>query len=878
MNPNYTDLQALALATKVQQAAYQPGQSVWVLANAGTGKTTVLTHRLLALLLADPNLKPRELLALTFTRAAAAEMAVRLPALVARWAAKSEAQLQEEIPAVFGVAAPPNAAARLAQLLHGPEGLRLQPPLITTLHGFAQHLLTALPAAAGLPEGFRLLDELAQQRLLRQVQQQLVALLPSALAPYVVTLLEELGEHGWDDLTTLTQRAWWQLELRLGAAGLAGLPALLERLKVGLNLPPAAVLWAPLGPTPDQAAVFQRLGKPCATEGEWCSLLLTKSGTPRASILKKAEAAGLPEALLASLDDAAAQAYAITCARKAWRGWQLTEALLTWGAYVQATYRQAKAAQGVLDFSDLLTALQQVLADAEGGAGGDEPDSRAVSARWLWHSLDRRFRHLAVDEAQDNNAVQGAIVAWLTRQLLAGEVGGAPRTVLAVGDVKQSVYRFQGAQPQEFYALRDTMTALSPAVTLVPLTATFRNGQAVLAAVNATFADPALAAMVQGEPAPWPQHTTVAPMRPCRVELWPLVAAGSPAESAAEDILNAAEEAGAEAALGVSVQHPSGRWWLAEERQRAQQPSAKLRCLAQVADWLVAQQARGVVLPSATDGQGVPRPLAWHDMLILVQKNETARLMAGCLGRLGVPVNAPRGAVPPAVQDVVALLRVVHNQADTVALAQVLKGLEGYYDAQLLALAAQAVDGDWWAALPNTPRGLKGFLQSLPAVRQPVAVVQAAVAWWGLDYTQFTALLAWAEEAAAAPDSLLGALGSLVQRLEEEDLPVAPQPGVRVLTVHSAKGLEAPLVVLADAGEALVDIQRETLLWGEGTVLFKQGEGVSTLEDALIAQTKAARATDSLRALYVGLTRAADWLVVTGWERGKKQANRTEET
>jgi ATP-dependent helicase/nuclease subunit A len=845
MSLSQADNTLLQGATLAQREAFAPTQSVWVAANAGTGKTTVLTRRLLALLLADSTLQPREILALTFTRAAAAEMALRLPKLVQGYKGLTEDALQQKITTELGVPAPPNAATRVQEIA---TQLAQQPPLITTLHGFAQHLLAALPAAAGLPEGFGLLDEAGQNRLLQEVQQDVIENLAPSLAPYLERLLNELGEHGWADLTELTLRNWWQLEARLNGQGVAGIAHLVARLEATLALPPEAVIYAPQWPSPAQRTELATRGFSFADETAWLEFLLTKTLTPKKIILKKDLAKGLSEDFLQGLRDAANYAAAMQAAKKSLRGLRLTEALLTYTAYVQAAYTQAKRERGVLDFADLLRHLQTTLNASHANE----------AAAWLWHRLDRRFKHLVVDEAQDNNAAQGAVIQWLTQQLLAGEVGGAPRTVLAVGDVKQSIYRFQGAQPQEFYDLRTLMRTLAPsqAFTQIELTTTFRNGSTILDVVNAVFAAPELATIVQGEAVPWPTHRTVFGSRPSRVEIWPLVQ-----EARTKNPEVAEEEPAEEATL---------RWPLAHERVAGQTPSAKVQCLQQVVAWVQAQYATAVVLPS-TD-----KPLEYADVLIVVQKNSTAQLVAGLLRRAGVPVAAPRGESPVAVQDVTALLRVVFNPADNLALAQVLKGLETWPDTRLLALAAQAGQAPWLAALP-TQEGVQAFLSSLPKPCPPVALIQAAVAWWGLDLAQFVPLLAWAERAELAPAPALGPLGTLVQRLEEEALPVVSGLGVRVLTLHTAKGLEAPLVILPEAGTPLADITKDRLIWGEDLVLYKQGEGLSALEDGLIANLKAARLADDLRALYVALTRAADWLVVTGWQTSKKPAESSEE-
>jgi ATP-dependent helicase/nuclease subunit A len=626
------------------------------------------------------------------------------------------------------------------------------------------------------------------------------------------------------------------------------------RLDAALALPPAAELWAPLGPNAAQQLILQQLGKE-PNEAAWLELLLTKEKqTARKNVLTKAQSTQVAPDVAQHLSAAAQHAERILKARKAWRGRQITEALLVWAAQVQAHYQAAKHARGVVDFADLLKHLKHVLGQRD----------EALTA-WLWHRLDTRYRHLVVDEAQDNNAAQSQIVQVLAQNLLAGDVGGGTRTVLAVGDVKQSIYRFQGAQPQWFLQLRGLLEAwANPAVT-VQLTYTFRNSPAILDVVNAAFAPEPIAQTVQAEAAPWPTHTSVFTTRPGRVELWPL----EPAKVGEDNPCAAAAVTEQDAPCTSAATPP--RWLLAEERVALAQPSAKLRALQKVAVWLKAQHAAGVVLPSTG------KPLTWADVLVVVQRNGTGQLLAALLKRQGIPVATGTGQAPLVVRDGVALVRFFYNPHDNLALAQVLKGLCGFTDAQLLAVAQQATEGPdevaWVQALgTDDPRGICAFKASLPPVYGPAALVQQMVGWWGLNLADFAPLLAWAEAAEMAPIPHLGPLGTLVARLEAEDLPAAPATGngVQILTVHRAKGLEAPLVILPETTRRMHDVQ-DALLWGTEVMLFKQGQSISALEDELIATEAEKCYSDGLRGLYVGLTRATDWLVVTGWEQGKKK-------
>lgn len=856
----------VAEASFAQQKAYDAGQNVWVSANAGTGKTTVLTQRLLALLLADETLEPREILALTFTRVAAGEMAERLPKLIAKWADKTPEQLAHEVPQVLGIPFTQSMPARLEMLA---ERVRLQPPTLTTIHGFAQQVLTALPAVAGLPEGFGLLDDSAQKRMLKQVQDALLIAPPEGIHLYLATLLDNMGEKALHELPQMLTSNWWRIEEMLGDYGLAeGVARVLAQLDEALALPPKEEAYRTRMPSVTQYDALRTLGQAVPkTEAEWASILLTSTAkTARKNIFKKEQQTLIASDVYETFVHAAADLEAALKARRAWRGREMTEAVLVWAAHVQERYRQAKVARGVLDFNDLLRALERVLANPESNSEAEHD-----AAAWLWHRLDTRYRHLVVDEAQDNNASQSRIVHALAKNLLAGEVGGAARTVLAVGDVKQSIYRFQGAQPQWFLQLRALLEDWSPHTRTLQMAYTFRNSPTILEVVNATFATLELANAVQGEVTAWPTHQSVYAERPARVELWPLEepqAGDAPSDD--NDFVREDEEDETEA-LDDETENTSPRWLLAEERATQVKPSAKLRSLQRVAKWLKAQHDAGVKLPS-TD-----KPLRYSDVLVVVQRNETAQLLGALLKREGVAVAAGMGQTPPEVADIVALLRVAYNQADHLALAQVLKGLCGFTDADLLALNTHANGGPWFAALPEAERGLKAFLAQLPTPCPPAALIQRAAVWWGLALPPFATLLAWAEVAEAVPIPHLGALGTLVARLETEDLPPAALPeetegGVRILTVHRAKGLEAPLVILPETTRPMAKSQ-EKLLWGEGLVLYKSKKGISDLEDSLHEIEAAQCRADALRGLYVGLTRATDWLVISGWKTGKASQN-----
>ncbi len=835
----------LLQAAEAQALALDVGGSVWISANAGTGKTEVLTRRMLALLLADPQLEPRQILALTFTKAGAAEMAARLPLRLQAWADKDDAALAAEV-AALGVSLPAgqDLAARVRQLA---VEVRKAPPLVATIHGLAQHMLSRFTVEAGLPPDFEVLEDGMQKRLLREIQHDLLVQVQGPLAGYLATLLDELGEQGWEDLTRLVLTHWHRLAALVQGPGLAGVLAQLEqelglagREDAGQPLLPTAPEWAALrrvvAALPDTGARAVLEAPEALREDAWRSFLLTDKNTARARLFTKAELSVLDNADVAVLVAAAENMAEQVRLRRVYRGFDVTRAALLWAAAVRGAYVQRKQREGLVDYTDLLDGLERLLAAADAGL-----------SEWVWYGLDRRFKHLVVDEAQDNNPQQDAIVQWLARSLLSGDVGdAAPRTVLAVGDMKQSIFRFQGAVPELFVRLREVMRDWAPRLREVELVHSFRSGQAVLDLVDRVFASGDSGEIVVGSDfKDWPAHSAVAATRPSRVELWPLV----------RD-----EERGTRNE-GIAP------WALPEERAAAAGHGADIACYQQLGAWLQQQVGR-VVMPSTG------KPLSYDDVMLVVQRNSSAAMAAGVLRRMGLPVASGGGVQPLEVDDAVACVRWIFDPSDNLALAQVLKGLRGWSDADLLALArralpqAEAKPTDspvWWEHVQGDDQR---WLESLRRLEwhAPLAVVQTLARELGCDEHLLESLLSWAEGCTH--------LHELVLRLEQDDLPVnASGQGVKIYTVHGSKGLQAPLVILPDTMASLDDMRKDTLLWGEGVVLLKQARGLSELEDRLTAAEAARRRADSLRGLYVAMTRAMDWLVVTGFGEAKDKSD-----
>jgi ATP-dependent helicase/nuclease subunit A len=832
----------LKQASEAQGHALAAGESVWISANTGTGKTEVLTRRMLVLLLSDVTLEPRQILALTFTKAGAAEMAARLPKRLADWAAKSDAEIAAEVAGiglsdygVMGLSGEETPEAALGRRVRElAQTVRKAPPLVSTIHGLAQQILGRFTLEAGLPADFDVLEDGAQKRMLRDVQHGLLVGVDGALAEHLGVLLDELGDRGWEELTGIISRSWHKLEALVGGQGLAGV---LGRLEVELGVDVSGASARPLVPHESERAALERIAKvlpehaargvlespEALVESAWVEMLLNTSSKARkvggnGALFSKGDAALVDEADIALLLDAAQRAEAQVRMRRVYRGYDVTRSALIWAAAVRGAYLQRKQEHGLVDYADLLDGLERVMRFSDNG-----------SSEWVWYGLDRRFRHLVVDEAQDNNPQQDRIIQWLAKSILSGDVGeGAARTVLAVGDMKQSIFRFQGAVPELFVKLREVLRDWAGGVREVDLTHSFRSGTHVLGLVDKVFeAGDSGEVVVGSDFRTWPAHTAVAAGRASRVELWDIV----------EKVKNTEVEP----------------WSLPWVRAAAGGHGEDIVCLRKIGEWLKAQV--GVTVMPSTG-----KPLAYDDVMLVVQRNRIAGLAAGVLRGMGLPVASAGGVQPQAVEDAVACVRVIFNTADNLALAQVLKGVRGWDDARLLQLAAKVngvEDAVWLEAVEGEDRVWLDALVGL-AWEAPLAVVQRVIADVGGDMRVFEGLLGWAEGCEN--------LRELVTRLELDELPIAAgSEGVRVLTVHGSKGLQAPLVILPDTMAALSDMRQDKVLWGDGVVLFKQGKGLTELEDGLLEEEGARRKADSLRGLYVAMTRAMDWLVVAGF-------------
>ena len=850
-----------------QARASDPSSHVWLAASAGTGKTQVLAARVYRLLLGGTD--PGAILCLTFTKAGAAEMAGRINQRLARWVRASETDIRADL-ASLGERATPALIARartlFAKVLDAPGGgLRIQ-----TIHGFCQSLLAAFPVEAGLTPGFRPLEAREESALARETLAQ---------------MLVDAEREGRDGAV----RAVGALSLRLGEEGAeaflracARAPAAMTALPMGEGVGPY-VRRALIGVDDVEAAIADG----CAQldddllEGlrDFNRAWGTKNGLARADIID-AWLTRSPEQRSVTLDElhsvwarqdgelrsfAKGQApqdedYAPIASdfhEQVSRLIQmchladfadLLAAGLAVGRDYAFAYRAAKRRIGAVDFDDLIDAAVALL--RQDGMGD-----------WVRFKLDQATDHVLIDEAQDTNLRQWEIVDAITSDFFSGlgTRGDRRRTLFTVGDYKQAIFGFQGTDPLNFRwaerHFRDLAEVTSDISEIEPtpfeqlaLTSSFRSTQPIL-----DFVDAAIGVLPGGGLGVDDNQRHSSKVEgPGQVNLWAPTLAGE-------------EDEGEEG------------WVTDAVRAHA------TRIAAQVKAWLDPND------PLILESKG--RPLRPEDVMILVKRRgELASLIVARLYAEGVPVagvDRLRLTAPLAVQDLLAAIRFVLQPQDDLALASLLVSpLIGWSQDELMR-AAMKRRGGLWAHLQATQ----------PAER--IAPLSAM-----LRRADFTTPYVFLEEMLTGPldgrrklirrlgqeardpiDELLNAalefervaIPSLQRFLDWFDRgdveivrdPSQPLDAVRVMTAHGAKGLQAPLVILADATADPEARPRSTLDWQADRdiklpVFRPRKEQRSGVLAEAITTADARELAEHWRLFYVAATRAEERLEIAG--------------
>ncbi|MBB5660750.1 double-strand break repair helicase AddA [Brevundimonas halotolerans] len=873
-----------------QAIAADPAVNAFVMANAGSGKTTTLVNRVARLLLAGS--APGAILCLTFTKAAAAEMQRRLYERLGDWAVAGDARLRDQLAELEERAADSfdahdlsRARALFARALETPGGLKIQ-----TIHAFCEQLLRRFPVEAEVSPLFRVIDEAEAADIRRRARDRVA--LADDIAGLAGAYLHMAGKLSQPDFEAMFDRfESKRAELTAYVAEDGGAATLQDRVAASVGLE---------GWTEPEAAEHAAVTAPDFDAAAWLDAAAIAAGCkqPTAQVLAQnlqaaAEAVlngeapvelvqtifftdkGLPRGRLgvkdmgpATLDwlarEQARLAEHFERARAARVALDTVSALVLAYAYGRA-YETAKATTGALDFADLIQRARHLLTDGPGAA-------------WVLYKLDGGVDHVLVDEAQDTSPEQWSIVRALTAEFFtgAGSRDGTARTVFVVGDEKQSIFSFQGAAPERLAAEAQdydrAITGVGGVFQGVELLQSWRSTAEVLAAVDAVFAEPALA-------------RALSPGR------------GEAGEDAAALIRHQA--ARADGLAGTIDLWPPLQDETDEERRAWDEPldastarGARRRVAERIADEIRTSVEAGHAVHDKKAGL---RPMDWGDVLILVRKRGPMfEEVLRALKQRGVPVaGADRLTLSahPVFQDLLALGRVALQPADGLTLAGVLRSPLCDLSEDALFDLAHGREGSLWGVL-NARAGQDPTLaeaRDLIADFREAARVMTPFDLYGrllnrldgrglsvrqrfltrLGSEAADAMDAFLDQARAAEGRgpadlerfchLLASLDQTIKREMDE-----PRGEVRVMTAHSSKGLEAPVVILPDVifeeprGDALLETEGGAFLW-----CGSSGEDCAASQMARDARKRRGE-EESLRLLYVGLTRARDRLIVTG--------------
>ncbi|WP_354685586.1 UvrD-helicase domain-containing protein [Cupriavidus necator] len=904
------------------RAACDPARSVVVEACAGSGKTWLLVARLVRLLLAGA--APHEILAITFTRKAAEEMRERLLEVLAQFARDSDddviaALVQRGLTPDAAREALPRARRLHAQVLAAPGRMA-----IDTFHGWFGTLLRGAPLASGIVPGASLREDALRMKReawapvwralatpqyedLRAAWETLVdtvgdfqarALLDAMFharsewwamregGDPLQALCDCLGEDAQGDvlLQALADEGWRDacetLALRLGAGGKTE-QGHATRITDALM---AITAWREAGARPGKACerVFAQLR----------AAFFTTTGEPRslrrtAALVKAAGGEGMVDALMdehasicAMLDEIRAR-----CCEGAVLS--INQALFRIGDALLTRYQQHKDDQRAMDFADLEWQAARLMSDEE-------------TATYLQVRLDARYRHLLLDEFQDTNPLQWRILqGWL-----AGYAGlGERPTVFLVGDPKQSIYRFRRADARLFGAAGEMLRSAFGA-TVLRTNRTRRNRAEVLDWVNAVFDT----ARAEGRYPLYETQTTALADGGGPVWLLPLVEPEEKASEASDATDEPEEEASTHRDTLLQPRRQAGDSLRLEEGRR-------------VAAWL-----RHVRDTMPVHEGGTTRAARWSDMHLLVRRKTHLADYERALREAGIPCLSPRrGGLLATLEalDLSALLAFLMTPESDLDLAHVLKSpLVGATDDDLVALAQMEGEGGWWArieagglpehvsdALREGVQRLRQWLRIAP--HQPVHDLIDQIFHGGevrrryaeaappdireqvlanldaflklsldLDGGRYPSLPKFIDELqeirrgdeGESPDE--GGMGDSAEDVEpaEDDAAFAGLDAVHILTVHAAKGLEAPFVVLLDAnhsepaadkGGILVDWPPSSPVPRHFSAYGKRSERGLARAPLFEAET-ALSERENWNLLYVAMTRAQQGLLVSG--------------
>ena len=843
-------------ATQAQVQAADPTVSTWLAANAGSGKTRVLTDRVARLLL--NGVEPQKVLCLTYTKAAASEMQNRLFKRLGEWAMLDDDKLSvalTELGVDHQLTAADLGKARtlFARAIETPGGLKIQ-----TIHSFCAGLLRRFPLEAGVSPQFTEIEDRAATLLRGEIVDDLAE---GPDAHIVANIARHLGGSDLDKLTQAIASRREAFDVPRSAAELRqffGLPDAFTETELAnaVFLGGERELLDQLIPVLSDSGVndqqladkLRRIGAldfSALPELEAAFLTSASAKDPFTAKLGKVpakaaakdhpELADLTDQFMQRIEDARDKRLALTAV-------SMATDLHAFAQVFLKEYAHRKLLRGWLDFDDLIIKSRQLLND------------RTV-AQWVLYRLDGGIDHILVDEAQDTSPAQWDVVEKLSQEFTSGlGARDEDRSIFVVGDKKQSIYSFQGADPDGFDRMRQyfdqRLKTVDRHLSDRTLQYSFRSSHAILALVDTVF-EGLVDAGFDGE-----SHIAFKSDLPGRVDLWP--------------------------ALPPAKDEQDTPWYTPVDRPSPKHHTVELA--EQIACDIKRMVDEKTLIP---DGDGAARAVSEGDFLILVQRRSAlfAEIIRACKAQGLRIAGSDRLKVGAelAVKDLAALLSFLATPEDDLSLATALKSpLFGWSEQALFDLAhRRAPKAFLWQALRdraaefpetlsilNDLRRHADFLRPYDLIEHVLIRHQGRQKLLGrLGHEAEDGINALLSQALAYERSDVPSLTGFLVWMQTDDLEIRRQIDnagdmIRVMTVHGAKGLEAPIVILPDTGKRRAGQKGNLILASDIPLWRPRKDAAPKVISSAMAIEEAREDAERLRLLYVALTRAEKWLIV----------------
>lgn len=827
------------------KALFNPQHSVFVAANAGSGKTSLLVKRVVSLLL--HNVHPHRILCLTYTNAAAAEMSSRITTMLASWVMMDDCVLKEHLSKLTDQPTDARlltfARSLFATVLDAPMGMQIQ-----TIHGFCQSLLARFPLEAGVDMHQSIMDDHSQQQVMREA---ILSLFNDANADVKASLyyiVQHLGEYNLQEL--LTEIVSHKQKFKRLLEGNVPTELLVAQLYAALGMAIDARqedMIAHYAPSVILREACQLLATESAPTNQKCFAALsawletsdveafydfaTTKGSPKKSLVNK-------NILPAHLEETLyhEQARVIECMQSIFtlRNARLSEHMLRVSIALMRAYEHLKTEQGLTDFDDQILKATALL-------------TQSGMAAWVLYKLDGGIDHILVDEAQDTSPEQWTIVRALTDEFLSGQgAKDVARSLFIVGDEKQSIFRFQGADPTGLARARNYFSKRLEEAGLTyinaTLTSSYRSAPEIISLVDHVFSSPLAYAGLSSEAAPT-THQTERSKAKGYAEFWPLAAANPDKHQSAHHVL--AEHIAAQIKSWIDT-----RTFLPEKKRAIE-----------AGDIMVLVRTRGgVMYPLARALKRLKVPVAGVDRVHLLDEL--------------------------VIHDLLAFADILLFPDDDLMLAGLLKSpLFEVNEDTLFQFCYERIGTLWQALSGHAPSQLLSDFRAKVDYASPFALFSELLEVRGVRKRitgrmgeEMDELLdEFLEQCLIYEKSHTPSMQGFLNWMRAGDSAIKrdmEQAGsaVRIMTVHGAKGLQAPIVFVADT-TSMPSLQNDIHWHAHGSYTLPLMSTKAAEESALLQATKQRFLADEMdeyrRLLYVALTRAEDWLIVCGAEHNK---------